>query len=323
MPDTILEIPRDSSPPSPRSRLEEAVARLWGEVGEPKSSESLLQFWSQDFDPYQEIAHLLLGSSPVDEDLSKFNQFESVQIIARLRRVQGEDFAKSQELAQQILRVNFERGISDRHAPFFNAQQRAVMQDLGQTATVREMLLRAISAHMTSSQLMSCRRLVNEADRRNHARWFDSLIEQRNAENFGGFAPECLRQIRETLSSRWCEGNLFAVPSVSKKIFPALLENPLPVFGLEAAVLKQIQSSKYINRVIHHLQNCLGGYRRAILDGTVTILCLELNDVPSEVIEVDREKMQVRQWAGKQNAPPGSKTKKAITSTLDKLGITL
>lgn len=303
------------------SQFEQLAEIFWRQVGEPEPSESVLQFWSQDFDSYHEIAHRLLGSNPVDEDLSKFDQFESVQIIARLRRVQGEDFAKSRQIAQQILMVNFARGISDRHAPFFNAQQRAVMQDLGQTAALREILLRSISECMSSSLLMSCRRLVNEAGRRNRARFFDSLIEQRNAENFAGFTPQCLRQIREALLSQFCEGDLFATPSVGAKVFPILLQNPEPVLGLEAAVLKQIQSSNYNNRVIHYLQNCLGQYRQAILDGTVTILCLEVNDQPREVLEVDREKMQIRQWAGKSNAPPDPKTKRAIASTLAKLGI--
>lgn len=210
------------SPASQPSRFEEIADRFWGAVGAPESTESLQQFLSQDLDDFSNIANRFLSSNPGEEDFLKFDQFESVQIIARLRRVRGDGYAKSREIAWQILTVNFARGLNDRHVRFFNAQRRALMQDVGQTGALREILLRAVSAHMTPAVLMSCRRLVNEAGRINRARWFDSLIEQRKAENFEGFAPECLRQIGEALSSRWCEGGPVCLTKHQFKSIPAI-----------------------------------------------------------------------------------------------------
>ena len=320
--DAIFEELQVSSPASPLSRFAEIAERFWGEIGAPQSTESLQQFLLQDLDPYRDIADQLMRVNLVEEDFLKFDQFESVQIIARLRRVRGDGYAKSREIAWQILTVNFARGVSDRHRPFFNSQLRALMQDRGETGDLREILLRAVSVRMTSAELMSCRRLCNEAGRRNRARWFDSLIEQRDAANFEGFAPECLRQIREALSSRWCEGDLFASPSVNLKAFPPLISTPIPVVGLKSAFLTQITSVKQNNRVIHYMKNCLNSYRRAVVDGTATILVFEINEEPREVIEVNREKMQVKQWAGKSNAPPDLKTRKAIASMLSQVGVT-
>ena len=185
----------------PMTQFEKIVEGFKTEVGLIGSASDPLEVLDAGGDLYQQLADQLVASEPSDQALLTIDQFEATQIIARLRRGLGDHRSEiAREIAWRIIQLNEQRGLRPRQAPFFESQRRALMQDMGQTEELREVLLRSLGRNASIGVLLSCRRFARQEGRINRARMFDQLILESSESNFCGFTPEVVREMRAAIS---------------------------------------------------------------------------------------------------------------------------
>jgi len=313
--------------PQPMTQFEKIVEGFKKDVASIGSASDPLEALDAGGDLYQQLADQLVASDPSDQALLTFDQFEVTQIIARLRRGRSDGGSETaRQIAWRLIQLNEQRGIKPRHKPFFESQRRALMQDLGRTQELRELLLRSLGRDASVGVLLSCRRFCRHEGRINRARMFDQLRIEASESNFCGFTPEVVREMRAAISRIGNDdyfGPYGSPHADESKPAPPPLFNGLIHIGDEPKMnLRLLRSSNEVDYASSKLKNCLATtYKRRIKSGHSWIVTVEMDGKPVEALEIDQHSRRIVQWAGIQNMPPNPNFQDAVRSALFSIGV--
>ena len=309
------------------SQLDQIINSFWFAVDQRGTEHSSPDLLSEQIDLYRDLADHLVASQPSDQELIDIDQFDATQIIKRLRRgFNDENCEIARDIAWRIICVHEQRGVRPRHIPYFHSQKRALLQDLGNTEELRELLLRSIGRNMSEAELLSCRRFARQSGRVNRAHMFDQLIYERRQGDFGGFTPEIVREMRDAISISGADINFgpYGSPNFEQtKPAPApLFTGLLPVSGSPNLRLRLLHSSNEIDYASNKLRNCLAAtYKGRIKSGYCWVVTLEQDGKPEEAIEINQRSMRITQWAGVRNSPPNPARQEQVKVALRKVKV--
>jgi hypothetical protein len=100
-----------------------------------------------------------------------------------------------------------------------------------------------------------------------------------------------------------------------------LAGQPMKSKSLREVTVRALTSRQQIDRVGHHLSNCLSQYWSKVKSGQTWIYSVEINGKPTEVIEVHPVTRKVLQWKGVKNSAPNDKTKSVLAKELVSAGV--
>jgi hypothetical protein len=315
-----------TSPLNQQTQFEKIIESFLSELQPIGRSHNPLEIL-EGCDLYGEMAERLVATAPSDQVLGDIDPFEATQIVARLRRAFNDDrLGTARDIAWRIICAHEDRGIRPRQVPFFEAQKRALMQDLGQTEELRELLLRSIGRNMSVGVLLSCRRFARQEGRINRARMFDQLIIETGETNFCGFTPEVVTEMRAAISRQGNDENFgpYGSPHAdeSKPAPPPLFNGLVQISDLPNLKLRLLRSSREVDYATHKLKNCLATtYKRRIKSGHCWIVTLEMGGKPVEALEIDQTNRRILQWAGVENMPPNPNYQDSVRSALKMYGV--
>jgi len=309
------------------SQLDQIINSFWFAVDQRGTEHSSPDLLSEQIDLYRDLADHLVASQPSDQELIDIDQFDATQIIKRLRRgFNDENCEIARDIAWRIICVHEQRGVRPRHIPYFHSQKRALLQDLGNTEELRELLLRSIGRNISEAELLSCRRFARQEGRINRARMFDQLILEQSESNFCGFTPEVVREMRAAISRQGNDDHFgpYGSPHADEsKPAPPPLFNGLIHVGDEPQLnLRLLRSSNEVDYASNKLKNCLATtYKRRIKSGHCWIVTLEMGGKPVEALEIDQTNRRIVQWAGVENMPPNPNYQDSVRSALKTYGV--
>jgi hypothetical protein len=100
-----------------------------------------------------------------------------------------------------------------------------------------------------------------------------------------------------------------------------LAGQPMKSKSLREVTVRALTSRQQIDRVGHHLSNCLSQYWSKVKSGQTWIYSVEINGKPTEAIEVHPVTRKVLQWKGVKNSAPNDKTKSVLAKELVSAGV--
>ncbi len=315
-----------TSPLNQQTQFEKIIESFLSELQPIGRSHNPLEIL-EGCDLYGEMAEQLVATAPSDQVLGDIDPFEATQVVARLRRAFNDDrMGTARDIAWRIICAHEDRGIKPRQVPFFESQKRALLQDMGRTEELRELLLRSIGRNVSEGVLMSCRRFARQEGRVNRAQMFDQLIIEAIQSDFCGFTPEVVREMRAAISRQGNDDHFgpYGSPRTdeSKPAPPPLFTGLVQVSSSPNLKLRLLRSSREVDYATHKLKNCLATtYKRRIKSGFCWVVTMEIDGQPIEALEIDQRSRRIVQWAGVENMPPNPKFQDSVRSALQTYGV--
>lgn len=241
--------------------------------------------------------------------LDELSRFDETQTVAALRREHRDHPLWQDALRETALHLLDRHGLNS----FARATGTAALLDVGEH---REAVVHLGQAF--------ARDIATDADIRVLARVYREHRRPTVAQRLHQIADEVARQ------GRWVPTHLAhaianamqrqtALPEPTPKAIEEkavtgikVLHQPTPIPGEPGVVLRPLLSRQQVGRAAHALRNCSGDLFRQIRAGLISLYVLDVDGVPTEMIEIFLDDGCIGRWLGHSNRPPDEIRKRRI-----------
>jgi len=240
--------------------------------------------------------------------LDQLSRFDETQTVAALRREHRDHPSWPDALRDAAMHLLGRHGLH----PYARSTGTAALLDVGQHRVAAGYLAEAFA-----------RNIATDADLRVLARLFRDLRRPTVAERLHQIADEIARQGRAVpsdvavaLAAALRGAN--ALPPVPQAVEEEpqtdirVLHQATPVPGEPGVVLRPLLSRQQVGRAAHALRNCSGDLFRQIRAGLISLYVLDVDGVPTEMIEITHDDGRIGRWLGHSNRPPDELRKRRI-----------
>lgn len=232
--------------------------------------------------------------------LDALTRFDETRLLADLRRERNDSPAWRDVLSEVALHLLQKHGLN----PFARAAGTAALLDVGRHDVAASCLAEAFARDIAAdADLRVTARLFRDCRRpavANHLHQIADTVAQHGRTVPTDLAAQLAAALR---------GNV-ALPPAPLAIGPenvaprTALHEPTPVPSESGLVLRPLLSRQQVGRAAHALKNCSGDLFKLIRSGAITLYVLDVDGVPTEMIEVFMDDGRIGRWLGVANRPP-------------------